>query len=148
MKMFYNGAPIKSLNIKHYEMDTNDCDMIASDLQAGKTAVAKGRKVTGTGKSFSFATYGGWLTNESDFIPTAINTVLIGSVDYPVTMTVPMNEIRFYDFSSPQKVAEVLIDGITYPITLSVQNGEFLIACEKTINIELFIGKDEYIYGQ
>jgi hypothetical protein len=135
------------MNIHSYELSTNDCTAIPSDLQAGVTCVAKGKKITGTGKSFSFATYGGWLTNESDFVSTVINTVLIGSVDYPVIMTVPMNEMRFYDFSSPQKVADVVVDGVTYPITLSVQDGEFLVTCEKTINIQLFIGKDEYIYG-
>lgn len=145
MKMFYGNTPINSLNIKHYEMDTNSCDMIASDLQAGKTAVARGQKITGTGKCFSFASYGRWTTNISNLIPMDINTIQIGSMDYPVKMTVSINDSHSCDFSTPQGVAEVVIDGITYPMVVSVQNGEFLVTCEKTIDIQLFMGKDEYI---
>ena len=32
MKMYLGKTPIKGLNVKHFEMDTNDCDMIASDM--------------------------------------------------------------------------------------------------------------------
>lgn len=145
MKMFYKGTPVKSLNIKHYEVSTNDATLKASDLQSGVTAYAKGKKVTGTGKAFSFASYGSWFTNESIFIPATINVIQIGSVEYPVKMTVPMNSMYSYDFTTSQEVAEVTIDGVVYPISVSVQNGEFLAACEKTINIELFYGKDEYV---
>ena len=145
MKMYYGNTPIKSLNIRHYEMSTNDATMKSSDMQAGVTGYARGKKVVGTGKCFSFATYGGWMTNKSDFIPESINTVQIGSVDYPVKMTVSMIGSHSCDFSIPQKVAEVIVDGTTYPITFSVQDGEYLVSCEKNINIELFIGKDEYL---
>ena len=145
MKMMYNGIPIKSLNIKHYEIDTNSCDMIASDLQAGKTAVARGKKITGTGKSFSFASYGGWTTNESYIIPMVINTIQIGSMDYPVKMTIPFQNMKTHDFSAEQEIAEVTINNVVYPMTVFVQNGELIITCEKVINIELFIGKDEYV---
>lgn len=145
MKLMYGNVPVKSMNIHSYEMNTNDCTAIPSDIQVGVTCVAKGKKITGTGKSFSFAMYGTWLTNEPDFVPMSINTIQIGSTDYPIKMTVPMNETHFYDFSTPVKVAEVIIDGISYPMTVSVQNGEFLIACEKTISIQLFYGKDEYV---
>ena len=82
MKMFYGNTPVKSLNIRHYEMNTNDCDMIASDLQAGKKAVATGQKITGTGKSFEFASYGGWMTNLPLAIPSMINAIQIGSNNY------------------------------------------------------------------
>lgn len=145
MKLMYGNVPVKSLNIHHFEMDTNDCTAIPSDLQAGVTCVAKGKKITGTGKSFSFASYGGWTTNISNFIPMDINTIQICSVDYPVRMTVSMNETHSYNFSTPQEIAEVVIDGTTYPMTVSVQNGEFLVTCDKTISIQLFMGKDEYI---
>lgn len=145
MKMMYNGTPIKSLNIKHFEVSTNDCTAIPSDLQAGITCVSKGKKITGTGKSFSFASYGRCMTNESNFIPMDINTVQIGSVDYPVRTIVSINDSHSYNFATPQEVAEVVIDDKIYPMTVSVQNGEFLVSCEKTINIQFFIGKDEYI---
>lgn len=145
MKMMYGNTPIKSLNVKYFEMDTNDCTMVASDLQAGVTAVARGQKITGTGKAFSFASYGRWTTNISNFIPMDINTVQIGSMDYPVRMTISINGSHSCDFSTPQEVAEVIVDGTAYPMTVSVQNEEFLVTCEKTINIQFFIGKDEYI---
>ena len=145
MKMMYNGTQIKSLNIKHYEMDSNFATVEPSDMQAGKTAVARGKKITGTGKSFSFASYGRWKTNESSFIPMVINTVQIGSTDYPVKTTVQMTDTHSCDFTTPQEIAEVVVDGITYPMLVSVVNGEFLVTCDKTINIEFFIGKDEYI---
>ena len=154
MKMIYGGVPVNSLKVKHYEISTNDCDMIASDLQAGKTAVARGRKITGTGKSFSFASYGELRTNESVFVPMVVNAVFIGSTEYPVRMIEQMEnmiqerrylEMYKYHFSNPREIAEVIIDGIIYPLTVSVQNGEFLVSCEKTISIELFYGKDEYI---
>lgn len=145
MKMFLGNTPMNSLNIHHFEMDTNDATLLASDLQTGVTAYARGQKVTGTGKCFSFATYGDWMTNESDFVPTIINTIQIGSVDYPVRMTAKMMDMRNYDFSTPKEVAEVIVNGVVYPISVSVQDGELLITCEKTINIQLFIGKDEYL---
>ena len=77
MKMIYGGVPVNSMKLKHYEISTNDCDMVASDLQAGKTAVAKGRKITGTGKSFEFACYGQLDTNAKRYVPANINVVEI-----------------------------------------------------------------------
>lgn len=145
MKMMYNGTQIKSLNIKHYEMDTNSATAQPSDLQVGVTCFGKGKKITGTGKAFSFATYGMWRTNESDIIPTTINVFLIGSLDYPIKMTASLNDIRVYDFSTSHVIAEIVIDGINYPISVTVQNGEFVMLCEKTVDIYLFMGKDEYI---
>ena len=143
----YGNVPVKSMNIHSYELSTNDCTAIPSDLQAGVTCVSKGKKITGTGKCFSFASYGRWMTNESDFIPAVINVIQIGSTDYPIRMIVPTANMVHYDFTIEQDIAEVVIDGATYPITVSVQDGEILITCEKTINLELFMGKDEHVYG-
>lgn len=145
MKMMYGNVPIKSLNVKHYEMSTSDATAQSSDLQAGMTCYARGQRVTGSGKAFSFATYGQWRTNESDIVPEIINVVHIGSTDYPIRMTARMEDMVFYDFSIPQEVAEVIINEVAYPITVSVQDGEFLVACEHTIDIELFFGKDRHI---
>ena len=145
MKLMYGSVPVKSMNIHSYELSTNDCTAIPSDLQAGVTCVAKGKKITGTGKSFAFATYGRWKTNESDIIPTVINVIQVGSTDYSLRMTIPVGVMHSYDFTVPQKIAEVTIDGEVYPITADVQSGELSISCEKTINLELFIGKDEYV---
>lgn len=145
MKMYYGNVPIKSMNIKHYEMDTNDATVLSSDLQSGVTCYARGQKITGTGKSFEFASYGNGVTNVPYFVPDIINVVQIGSVQYPVKMTVQFVDMKMHDFSIEQKMAEVTIDGVVYPITVSFQNGLFTVACEKTINIELFYGRDRYI---
>lgn len=144
MKMMYGNTPVKNLRITTYETNTNDATMFASDLQAGVTGYARGQKIVGTGKAFSFATYGGSMTNESSVVPAVINTIQIGSTDYPVRMILPMNEMVSHDFTTAQDIAEITIDGVVYPITVSVQNNELFIACEKTITIQLFIGRDEY----
>lgn len=145
MKMFYGGTPVNSLKVKHYEMNTNSATVQPSDLQAGVTCFARGQKVTGTGKAFAFAMYGGWFTNESNIVPTSINVIQIGSTEYPVKMTIPFQNMKNHDFTIEQKMAEITIDGVVYPMIVSVQNGEFIIACDKTVEIQLFIGKDEYI---
>ena len=146
MKMMYNGTPIKSLNIKHYEISTNDCDMIASDLQVGKTAVARGKKITGTGKSFEFATYGGIWANEEWPIPSnKINVVHINCLSYPTQSVVAIDEVRNLDFSTPKIIGNVTIDSISYPIKVSVIDSIFTIICEKDIKLEVFYGKDNYV---
>lgn len=144
MKMIYGGVPIDSLNVNCFEQNTNDATMLASDLQAGVTAYARGQKIVGTGKCFSFAMYGNWMTNLPSIVPDVINVIQIGSVDNFVKTTIPMNEVKFTDFATPQKIAELLIDGTIYPIEVSVQNGMLTISCDKTINIQMFYGKDEY----
>lgn len=145
MKMFIGNTPIKSFNINHFEHNTNDATMKASDLQAGITAYARGKKITGTGKCFSFAQYGAWKTNLPDFVPNTINIIQIGSETHPIKMTVPFQNMKIHDFSSSQKIAEAIVDGNIYSINASVQNGMLNISCDKTIDIELFYGKDEYI---
>lgn len=140
----YGNVPVKSMNVHSYEMDTNDATLRASDMQAGVTAYAKGKKIVGTGKAFSFAMYGKWNTNLPIDVPETINTVQIGSLDYSVRMVVGMNSMSALDFSTEINVAEVTIDNVVYPITVSVQNGMLTFACDKTINIQIFYGRDEY----
>lgn len=144
MKMIYNGTPINSMKVKHYEMDTNDCDMIASDLQAGKTAVARGKKITGTGKSFEFAYYGQLYTNVGAPVPSVVNIVEIASLDYPVRASVALNNMKNLDFSSPQSIGSIIVDGISYPISVVVSNGKIIASCDKTIKLQIFYGKDNY----
>ena len=145
MKMIYGGVPVNSMKIKHYEMDTNDCTMIASDIQAGVTGVARGQKITGTGKSFEFASYGNSLTNLPIVIPAAINTIQVSSADYPIRTIIPVHDTNLFDFSTPQTIAEAIIDGVAYPLAISVQNGMLTVACDHTIGIQLFYGKDNYV---
>lgn len=142
MKMCLGNTPINFVNLG---TDTDDATLVASDLQAGVTAYAKGRKVTGTGKSFSFAIYGTCKTNRLNVAPETINVIQIGSFQYPIKMTIPFKDMRIHDFSTAQQMAEVTIDGIIYPIIVSMQNGLLNITCDQTIDIELFYGRDEYI---
>lgn len=145
MKMMYNGTPIKSLNIKHFEVSTNDATLKASDMQSGITAYAKGKKVTGTGKSFSFAMYGKVPTNLKMPIPDIINVVYIASVDYPIKHQIDFANMVYTDFSGSNAVAKVVISNIEYPINLVIENDMISFDCEEEINLEVFYGKDEYI---
>lgn len=145
MKMMYNGTPIKSLNIKHFEVSTNDCTMKASDLQAGVTGVARGKKIVGTGKAFSFASYGRFSSNEIIPIPVdVINTILISSASYPIKMKDTIVNLQKNDFSMLQEVAFITINEIDYPIAVQVSNNMITISCSQVTNLEILFGKDEY----
>lgn len=52
-----NNKRIKGVFIQNAP-NTYDADITAVDMQHGKTAWAKGKKVVGTGKAFEFANYG------------------------------------------------------------------------------------------
>lgn len=144
MKMFYGNTPVKSLNIKHYEVSTNDATMKASDLQAGITAYAKGKKVTGTGKSFEFANYGGLITNTARFVPNNINIIEVSSAYYPVKLTLQLYDMKYTDFSTRQNIAIVIIDGAEYNLSVSVESNILTIHCDKDIELQVFYGKDNY----
>lgn len=146
MKMMYNGTQIKSLNIKHYEVSTQDATLKPSDMQSGVTAYAKGKKVIGTGKAFSFALYGGFSSNAMIPIPVAnINTVSISCTTYPVRMIASIEDLRFDDFSVAKTVAIMTADGVDYPIAISVLNNMITITCDKAATLEVVFGKDEYV---
>ena len=144
MKLIYGGVPYNTTKVNHYEVSTNDCDMLASDLQAGKTAVARGQKIVGTGKCFEFASYGRMETNIPDYVPTLINTIEIASTVYPIKTVYALNDIKNVDFSTEQIIGFAIIDGIEYPITAKVQNYLLTLSCEKSITLETFYGRDKY----
>ena len=147
MKMYLGDTPIKLMNIKHYELDTNDATMVASDLQSGVTCYAKGKKVIGTGKSFEFAHYGGFETNSMNYIPSIINVIEIASVDYPIKSLVDLNSMKngSFDFSIEQPIGMVVIDNTEYPITLNIDGSILKLNCEKIITLQVFLGKDNYV---
>ena len=145
MKMYLGNTPINRMNIKHFEMDTNDCTMVASDLQAGKTAVAKGKKVTGTGKSFEFANYGYLETNTSRYVPNVINIIGISSLAYPIKQIVELNNQRDLDFTTAQHIADVVIEDVFYPITVKVNANFLTVACDQSVRLQVFYGKDNYV---
>ena len=146
MKMIYGGVPVNSMKLKHYEISTNDCDMIASDLQAGKTAVARGKKIVGTGKSFEFAFYGQIESNDEQFIPSeSINVIQVSSLAYPIKLIVALNDMSNIDFSVGQIIGNIVVDSIDYPLTVISHNNTLIVNCDLTIPLEVFYGKDNYI---
>jgi hypothetical protein len=145
MKLIYGGVPYNTTKVNHYEMDTNSATVQPSDMQAGVTCFARGKKVVGTGKAFEFATYGAWMTNAPLIVPTTINVIQISSIVHPIRTIAPVHDTTSFDFSTPQTIAEVVINNVIYPISVSVQNGMLTVFCEHTIDIELFYGKDRYI---
>ena len=145
MKMFLGNTPIKSLHIKHYEMDTNSATVLPSDIQAGVTCFARGAKITGTGKSFEFAYYGGTKTNRANYIPNNINVVEIASLECPIQLAVTLTEMRNMDFSVGQVIGYAIVDGSQYELTIQAANNFLTVSCEKVINLEIFYGKDNYV---
>lgn len=144
MKLMYGNVPVKSLNIHSYELNTNDCDMVASDLQSGKTAVARGQKITGTGKSFEFAYYGAIETNFPIYIPNNINVIEVASMYYPIQLSIAISDMKDIDFTIVQTVCDVVIDGVVYPLTIQASNNILTATCDKDIKLQVFYGKDNY----
>lgn len=149
MKLMYGNTPVKSLNINYFEVDTNSATVQPSDMQAGTTCFARGKKITGTGKSFEFASYGVVTTNVQRFVPTLINIVEISGIDYPVKSLIDLLEINEIDFSTEQTIGVVVVDSVEYPITVNITvnvEGYFLtFNCEKAVTLNFFCGKDNYI---
>lgn len=144
MKMMYNGTQIKSLNIKHFEVDTNSATVQPSDMQVGVTCFARGKKVTGTGKAFEFASYGNFQTNMADYVPGLINVIEIASIDYPIKSIFPLYGTINVDFSTEQNVGIAIINNVEYPITIKIENSFMTLRCEKDIALQVFYGKDNY----
>ena len=145
MKLIYGGVPYNTTKVNHYEVPTNDCDMIASDLQAGKTAVARGQKIVGTGKSFEFAYYGNFEANDFAIVPNAINIIYVSSMEYPIEQIISLSDMKNLDFSTAQTIANLVADETRYPITVECIDNMLNIYCDKDGYFEIFYGKDNYI---
>ena len=57
MSYIVNGKQVKSVGIIT-EPSSYGTDITPEDMQSGRTAVSKGKIVTGTGRAFEFASYG------------------------------------------------------------------------------------------
>lgn len=57
MSYIINGKPVKNVGIIT-EPSSYGTDITPEDMQSGRTAVSKGKIVTGTGRAFEFARYG------------------------------------------------------------------------------------------
>lgn len=145
MKLMYGNVPVKNLHITKHDVSTNDATVVASDLQAGVTAYARGQKITGTGKSFEFADYGGFNTNLPIIIDNTINVIEITSTIYPIKSTIPLSDMKNTDFSVSQTIGVVIIDSVEYPVIVSISNGTLTLSCDKTVTLEVFYGKDNYV---
>lgn len=146
MKLMYGNVPVKSLNIHTYEQDTNSATVQASDMQAGVTAFARGQKIVGTGKCFSFAMYGVFETNASIYVPNNINVVEIASTEHPIKSLISFQNINTIDFSAEQAVGVIDINGLNIEIKAKVENNILTFICSNTINLEIFFGKDDYLW--
>lgn len=142
MKLMLGGTPVKKMMIHN---DTQDATMVASDMQAGVTAYANGQKVIGTGKSFEFANYGDLDTNLNRFIPGDINVIQITSMDYPIKSNIALQSVKNVDFSTEQTVATILINNVEYNLLVSVKSNMLKISCDKTVTLQVFYGKDNYV---
>lgn len=145
MKLCLGNTPVKSLNIRKLDVDTNDATIVASDMQSGSIAYAKGQKVTGTGKAFAFASYGAVHLNVPIPVPSMINIVEIASTIYPTTMPLGLADVKDVDLSTSNVIANVSIDGQTYPVSAIVTDGMLSLTCEKDISLEVFYGKDDHV---
>lgn len=145
MKMIYGGTPVKNLNIVKHDVSTNDATVMPSDLQAGVSCYARGQKIVGTGKSFEFATYGGFETNCPLIISNVINVVEIASTIYPVKTTISLSEMKNIDFSTPQVIGNIIVDNVEYPVTATIEDIFLTFYCDKTVTLEIFFGKDNYV---
>lgn len=142
MKMYLGNTAVNSMKVG---TNTDDATLIASDLQSGVTGYARGKKVVGTGKSFEFAWYGNTYLNFPMPIPAPINIVELASTNYPVKMSIDLNNMRNIDFSSEQTIANVAIDGEEHSVSIVVENNIMTISCDKSISLEVFYGKDNYV---
>lgn len=144
MKMYLGNIPINFLNVTKTDVSTNDATLQASDLQSGITAYAKGKKVTGTGKSFEFANYGHLDTNLSRYVPTDINVIQVTSTEYPIKSNMDFETIKGGDFTNGQTVATVTVNGNEYDLIMSIQSNIMMISCDESVRLQIFYGKDNY----
>lgn len=142
MKMYLGDVPVKAL---YTHTDTDDADLVSSDMHIGKTAYVKGRKITGTGRSFAYAMYGSCSSNASMPIPvSSLNTILISCASYAVKMTDVIIDLGKNNYTTARAVANVTIDGTNYPITVKIASNTLTIACGKTVTLQVLFGKDDH----
>lgn len=142
MKMYLGDVPVKAL---YMHTDTDDANLVPSDMHSGKTAYVKGRKITGTGRAFAYAMYGSCSSNASMPIPvSSLNAIGISCASYAVKMTDGIIDLGKNNYTTARAVANVTIDGTNYPITVKIASGTLTIACSKTVTLQVLFGKDDH----
>jgi hypothetical protein len=142
MKLMLGNTPVKKMMIHN---DTQDATIQPTCMQVGEIGYARGQKIVGTGKAFAYSFYGGIITNITYPAKHRINTVIISSSLYPIKMNMSIVGIQNSDDVSNLTVGTISINGSDYPITLTINDTGFTFYCEKTITLQGFCGKDEYI---
>ena len=142
MKLMLGNTPVKKMMIHN---DTQDATIQPSCIQVGEIGYARGQKIIGTGKAFAYSLYGNIMTNITYPAIHKINTVIISSSLYPIKMNISIIEIQNSEDVSNLTVGTISIDGTDYPITLTINDNGFKFNCEKTMKLQGFCGKDEYI---
>lgn len=142
MKMYLGDMPVNSIRL---HTDTDDGTLVPADMQVGIVGYSSGQRVVGTGKAFAFAFYGNCETNKMIPVPNTVNTVTISSNTNAVQMDISIATIKAgVDFSTPKQIATVTVDDTSYPLNLSVVSNFLQIACDKTLTLQVFFGKDNH----
>lgn len=158
MSYIVNGKPVKSVGIIT-EPSSYGTDITPEDMQSGRTAVSKGKIVTGTGRAFEFARYGQChvdvLYDENNKavygtmfkIESDCNIVLISSIPNGDMFS---QESVIFDISGSGDSAKVATNNSTSSdVNAFYRDGYLHIYSVKMANLETsfnyFVGKDGLI---
>ena len=74
-----------------------------------------------------------------------INVIEIASTTCPIRTSLVLSEMKNTDFSLPQIIGNAVVDGVEYPITTTISQGILTLSCEKSVTLQVFYGKDNYV---
>jgi hypothetical protein len=74
-----------------------------------------------------------------------VNIVEIACINHPIRFSMALRDMHNIDFSMVQTIGYVVIDNVEYPITAQVNGVMLTFACEKTVELQYFYGKDNYV---
>lgn len=158
MSYIVNGKQVKSVGIIT-EPSSYGTDITPEDMQSGRTAVSKGKIITGTGRAFEFARYGQYTVeivqdeNNNDVygamlkVKPECNIVFISSVSNGDMFSQNSFIFNVSDFNDPIKIATnqtTLTDVYAF-----YRNGHLYVYSAEiaslTTTFNYFVGKDNLI---